>query len=516
MEFGELQQLCPTMEMVADELDAMGIPRILGGLHGQTHYRGVRPFTACTTLEKDLIYLICRDQSFPVDEYAYISTDEISGEAEHISCPGTDPQRLLDRLLELFDLYRRQETRMDHLVFQNGSLTQLCELAGELLDNPVCIHDDWFMMIARTADLDSYMAPEFIGTSQRGFISRKIIEEFKFDIDYIRTYDHTGAELWEGSGTTGKCMYVNLWQDQRYKGRILVLEEHRKFRARDFLVLQCIAQRTMLLLERKTPGDNWQYHSMDDIVLELLEGKEQDPADATMFLDMMHWGKEDRYLCVRLQNQQTDATAVLDNLIHNDLFRLFPGEYILFVKRQQCVVMNMTKQGGSVALVRHQLSPLCRDYGLYAGISSPVWGIRELPQAFHQADIALEEAFYLRNERWVIPFSTCALDVMLRGIQIGLPTMNMVAPELLALREVDQQKDTQYFDTLKVYLLCERDIPKASQALIIHRSTLVYRIKKITSLTKLNLDDPQTRLYLLVSLKLLEQEELKHKKPIAQ
>ena len=56
--------------------------------------------------------------------------------------------------------------------------------------------------------------------------------------------------------------------------------------------------------------------------------------------------------------------------------------------------------------------------------------------------------------------------------------------------------------------MLERDIPGTSQALIIHRTTLLYRLKKIRSIIGLNLDDPETRLYLLLSLKMLEQENL--------
>ena len=54
------------------------------------------------------------------------------------------------------------------------------------------------------------------------------------------------------------------------------------------------------------------------------------------------------------------------------------------------------------------------------------------------------------------------------------------------------------------YLLCERDVPRTSEMLIIHRSTLLYRLKKINALVNLNLDDPNQRVYLLLSLWVLD------------
>ena len=134
-----------------------------------------------------------------------------------------------------------------------------------------------------------------------------------------------------------------------------------------------------------------------------------------------------------------------------------------------------------------------------------MWGVDELRYAFRQTAIALEQAFFLRNERWVIPFSTIVLDYALRKLPGDLPPGYMVAPELLELLDYDRKKGTEYFGTLRTWLLCERDIPRTSEALIIHRTTLLYRLKKIQAQTGLNLDDPDERLYLLLSLKMLSQ-----------
>ena len=65
---------------------------------------------------------------------------------------------------------------------------------------------------------------------------------------------------------------------------------------------------------------------------------------------------------------------------------------------------------------------------------------------------------------------------------------------------------TQYFNTLRSYLINERNIPKTANALIIHRTTLTYRLQKISEIFSLNLEDPYQRLYLLVSFFILDTE----------
>lgn len=515
MEMIQLKQFRPTLQMLSEELDIRDVEHQLFAPDPKRDYKGVRPFSRYMTLQKDYIYLIGKDNAseFPVNEFDYISTEWIPGQVNHIFCPNISPEQLMALLLDVFRWYQDQETKMDHLVFSNGDLNDLCNLAERAFRNPVCIHDDWFMMIAMSKEMESFMTLDYSRSGRRGFLPSKLVEDFKFDTEYLKTYSGVGAALWEGLDPygTGRSIYVNLLDSGIYKGRLLILEDATVFRSRDYLLAECVAQRAMLILQRKQPGDNWQYHSMDDIFMDILRGVRQDTADISLMLDLMQWDKNDQYACAIIQSQQRDSAEILGHVVHGDLFRLIPNSYVMFVKQQQCVVVNMTKSGLSQRELRYLISPVCRDYGLYAGVSSPVRGVRELSQAFSQADIALKQAFYLRNQHWVMPFSVCALDVMLRNIEIGITPMNMVAPELLALKEMDQRRGTQFFDTLKGYLLNERDIPKAAQELIVHRSTLIYRIKKIQTMFSLDLDDPEQRLYLLISLKLMEQDEMKHK-----
>lgn len=518
MELIQLKQFRPTLQMLSEELNIRDVEHQLFAPVSEREYKGVRPFSRYMTLQKDYIYLISRENAseFPVNEFDYISTEWIPGQVNHIFCPEISSEQLMALLLDVFRWYQDQETKMDHLVFSDGDLSDLCNLAERAFENPVCIHDDWFMMIAVSREMETYMKLDYSRSHRRRFLPAQLVEEFKFDTEYLNTYSGHGAALWSGLqlGGKGRSIYVNLFDNDIYKGRLLVLEDSTVFRARDFLMAECIAQRAALILKRKQPGDNWQYHSMDDIFMEILKGEKQDIADTSLMLELMQWEKNDQFICALIQSQQRNSAEILGHVVHGDLCRLIPNSYVMFIKQQQCVVVNMTKSKVDQRELRYLLSPVCRDYGLYAGVSSPVRGIRQLFQAFRQADIALKQAFYLRNQYWVMPFSVCALDVMLRNIQIGIAPMNMVAPELLALKEMDERRGTQFFETLKGYLLNERDIPKAAQELIVHRSTLIYRIKKIQTMFSLDLDDPEQRLYLLISLRLMEQEEMKQKESL--
>ena len=476
----------------------------------EQQYREVRLYHRNQVLKKDTLYLLRpEEREFPFDEYAYISSEELPGRANHICCPAYPDEEILDRLLDVFARFRNWEEEINRLLYRNASLQELCDLGTEILENPVWIHDDWFVMMAMSKEFSQIMEPEYLMSSAKGFVPRAVVEDFQNDSEYLETYAHRRAQIWYSPEHDHTSLYVNLWEGPVYKGRLLVARKNRDFCKRDFLVAEVLTQRALVLLRRKTLGSGEIHQNMDDIVFALLQGKSQDPMDLQHLLNMLGWQKQDKFICLRVRNQQGGQNTVLEHVLHGDLFRNFADGYVLLDNPEQCVILNLNKCRWSVHEIHHRLAPLCRDYCLYAGISAPVTGIQEWNAAYYQAGAALDHAFRLRSEKWILAFPECALAHILKTLPLPLTPGHLIAPELLDLMAYDKENDTPYFDTLREYLLKERDIPQTSQTLIIHRTTLLYRLKKIQSLIRINLEDPWQRLYLTLSLWILENENQK-------
>jgi len=509
MRTGDILRFLPSMALIAEEFDALGWTYQAEICGEGPALRGVRLSGGQDCPEENFVYIVRQEDagSFPVDRCAYLCTAPLPGTADHICCPGRSAAELLERLLELFQRYQEWDRRLDELVLSNAGLDELCSLGKSLLGNPVTIHDNWFIVLAMSDGVPQDMQPESVSGSAKSYVPRRFIDSFRNDQDYLHTRSEKKARLWISKDKPARCIYANLWDNGEYQGRLLVLEETTPLRPSHFRAAECLAQRAMMILRRGRTAGRWGYSSLDDIVYALLTGRTADVTDTAVLLNALQWEKSDQYLCIRLQNQQPDAAA-LKQMIHSDLFRLFPNGYIMFIPQQQCVVLNLTKASYPIDQVCRYLDTICRDYRLYAGISAPVWGVKELCHAFRQADIALGTAFHRQDQRWVVTFPSCALDYMLRNIKTDLLPGYLAAPELLELLDYDRKMGTAYFSTLRSFLVNERDIPKTSQALIIHRTTLIYRLKKIQSITGLDLEDPDQRLYLLLSFRLLEQTEL--------
>lgn len=504
MDANLLLRLLPTLEVLEEELK-------LGGIDCRSHFGGQRrPLTGVRLwrrgmeLRGDLVYVAGAE--IPAEGCALVTPRQCPGRPDTICCPGKTAEELLNDLLEIFARFRDQELKIDQLACRGGSLQELCELGAAMLENPVCIHDDWFILVGMSKGMPMPMLPEQVAGSARNFVPRELVEEFQHDPDYLQTYTHHSAQLWRSPDGRPMSLYVNLWDGAVYRGRLLVVMMNRPFRMADYLLAEVLTQRAMLLLRLSVLPDGREHRSMDAIVLDLLQGIRTDPADLRQFLGMLGWNKEDRMLCIRIKYQDESPGTVMEHVLHSDLFQSFPGCYILLSGHEQCILLNLSRDTLAQGEISHRLAPLCRDYCLYAGLSSPVTGARELGIAYRQADVALDKAFKMRSERWIIPFADCVLDHLADTLPAPLAPRNLVAPELMTLIEHDKVYGTQYFETLRCYLRLERDIPKTAQTLIIHRTTLLYRLKKLQEIVPLELEDPEKRLYLMLSLWILDRE----------
>jgi sugar diacid utilization regulator len=502
-----LLRLLPDMPSLVEAFESAGWECQARIRDPRQRYRSIRLYHGQQDLRQDVLYLLRPAETrFPTDSFSYICAEPIRGTANHFICPGQPDEKILDFVLELFSEYQQWEQSIDQLVFRKDGLQELCQLGASLLENPVCIHDDWFMMIAMSRDMALTMPPEFSANSSKGFIPKMILDDFRNDSDYLETYAYRDARIWRNADDTPESLYVNLWDGTVYRGRLLVVHRNRPFRQFDFILAEVLTQRAVFLLRQQYLGEQKTLRSMDDVVYSLIQGRQMEPADLTQLLNMLNWKKDDRLLCIRVKPQQNEGKTVMEHVLHSDLFRIFPEGYILFSGDEQCVIMNLTRDPASGAMIRHRLAPLCRDYCLYAGISSPVTDIHDLHLAYYQAQVALDRTFRLCSDKWIISFAECAMEHMLEKLDSPLPTWCLVSPDLQAILEHDRQKGTQYFETLREYLLNERDIPKTSEKLIIHRTTLLYRLKKIHAMLNVNLEDPWERLYLTLSLWILENQ----------
>ena len=73
-----------------------------------------------------------------------------------------------------------------------------------------------------------------------------------------------------------------------------------------------------------------------------------------------------------------------------------------------------------------------------------------------------------------------------------------------AIREQDEQKHTQYANLLYTYLMSECKPTDTARALHMHRNNVIYHVERLSEQLGVDLEDPETRLRLLLSFKVMD------------
>ena len=498
------------MQMIADELTDMGLSFLLNPKDRKPGLRGFALYNGQKELVDGVLYAIARGRAkgFPVDSYPYITSENIFGLAAHIRSVGASDLEIVNAVARIFERYHRLETELNSVLIMGGSLNDLCRVSMNYFHNPVYVHDRMFTVLALPEYRDGMLEFERSEDGSSTHVPLWVVNNFKFDEAYNETLTKREAGIWEEDQFPGnlRSLYANIWDGDNYLGRFLVNEIDTPIRPGQFRFAEIFTEYIKVILQRDMQLPRRTFRDYEDAVRTLIRGGEPNQGEVNSLQDTLGWREDDSYIFLMLQSQNPDIQIRSDAAFRNRLASCFPGNFYFFHEQRLCMIINTRIESRDGDGIKAELASLVRDSYMFCGISSPIPGLSKMRTGFLQADITLRYIEKTRD-RWLLLFSECALDYMINAVIEKMPAMNLVSIELLKLRETDREKKTDYYNTLRTYLQCERSIPRTSEALIIHRTTLQYRLEKIDQLTHLNLDSEDVRVYLIMSFKILEYTE---------
>ena len=501
------RQLALSLQLIADGLEDQLWDFSLFS-EDQARFYSFRVFAPGEALEPGILYILPAEcGAFPTDRFPYAAIGSQPGNAEHICIYGRDLLETVNEMSRIFQSFRNFEASLNWVLARGGDLNDLCVAAISYLQNPVYIHDSVFAILALPCHVEGMLELDYNEKTGKHFIPLWLVEDFKFSKGYQDTLRQRGAAIWDTNHYPYhmRSLYINIWDVNYYRARILVNELHTALRPRDFLLVEYLAEYALLILRRDDMSAGQSHQHLVSTVRNLIVSGEAHRRDLRNLLSTLGWNEADRFLLAKLQsqNQETGITSI--SVLRSSLATAFPGTFIFFFEQQIYMIVDMTASGMDQNAFRSRLAPFLRDSLMYAGISLPVESILHLNTAYAQAGYAMDCTFRMRSHQWCMNFEECALEYLLSRIETPTPVSLYLSSVPRFLQQYDREHGSQYCATLKCFLQNERSIPRTAAALIVHRTTLLYRLEKIFALTKLDLDDEAVRLYLQLSFRLLEE-----------
>ena len=181
----------------------------------------------------------------------------------------------------------------------------------------------------------------------------------------------------------------------------------------------------------------------------------------------------------------------------------WPGAYCVAIDGELYALVDLNSRGRTKHEPLSQgLAQFIRDALVKVGISREFSSFGQLGAAFAQASAALEQGGETDSTYWIYRFGEYAFDWLCMHGGGSAASEHAYHPAIAELARYDEAHGSELLHTLRVFMDSRYNATLAAQSLFVARSTLINRLERIVELTHIDLDDPDERLYLALSLKL--------------
>ena len=142
---------------------------------------------------------------------------------------------------------------------------------------------------------------------------------------------------------------------------------------------------------------------------------------------------------------------------------------------------------------------ICEENGQFAGLSNCFQDIMKFTEYYNQALRAIELGGSQDNAPGLFCYEDYYLDHVRNIFMQKESAETFCHPKMKFLLDYDRRHHSELTVERCVYLTHERNLAATAEAMDMHRSSLVYRFKKIHSLLEDDFEDYRERMYLILS-----------------
>lgn len=415
----------------------------------------------------------------------------------------TSPFVLFNEIQRLFEYYGGWDERLCELANQEGTIQEMLDESFRVFHNPVIVNSADYFVIGYSSVIDTR-------SELSGLVDPDAI--FEYSKEYRDTEQQQnlmkkrGAYYFPDYITGSRSLCVNIFEHERFAYRVTMVESLSRFEAYDGALLKHLTGYIKLALSKQMTLQTDMGYRLDRILSDILLNPEQDEEVTRQWFSEFGWLPEHRYFCINLKVAALDLENLTVRFICSHIENMLGNSCAFQYENNITIFVNLTRFGGGIEDAMDKIVYFLRDSFLKAGLSNEFTGFGAIHYYYRQAAVALEVGNRRAPFRWIHRFDEIALDYLLEQGKGELTKELVCSRKILGLKSFDQMHNTDYYNTLKLYVRNHLNAVQTAKQLFIHRSTFLYRMEKIKDLIHLDLDDYDTLLYVMMTFRMMEPE----------
>jgi hypothetical protein len=213
----------------------------------------------------------------------------------------------------------------------------------------------------------------------------------------------------------------------------------------------------------------------------LLEGTEISPEIVSWHLDRMKWRLNEEFCFVTFIGPVNFTTAVESVSYIKQISALFPQALISVYRDSIVMIVRCADYKIRRSKERQQLEKLLKKNDMRCGVSMVFTDFMRLSCYYVQSGFAAA-CCESRPDTRLCFYENCQRDHVLRSLASVTDPRAFCHPAILALWESGDEKQQELVRCLYYYLLNGGNLAAAAKALFVHRTTLIYRLEKLSNI----------------------------------
>lgn len=287
-------------------------------------------------------------------------------------------------------------------------------------------------------------------------------------------------------------------------GTLLLLERNRNFSDNDKHVFDSLIHIITQMLADSLLYSHTKGHISSLLLDDVLDTPNYPPIMLERQLDVLGFKGYQKFRFAVMAFESSPSYSVFDELT-SAIDKLFPSE-LYTVRSEKIVLMLINNSASLEKKVLSKLQNMHQKYQLLIGISNSFSNLSETHRHYQQALTALNYCGKITDaaSQYYIFYDYIAQLELLKTMTKVCNMLDFCSPDILELLKYDQQYQTDFAQTLSVYLNCFGDAVFAAQKLRIHKNTLYYRLGVIKDIVNNDLTDGETNYLYMFAFRTLQ------------
>ncbi len=404
---------------------------------------------------------------------------------------------------EIYQTYNEWQQNIFQLMNSASSVQRLLEISADAIKNPMIIIGMDFTIIGSVGLYLENLKDSIFGSSEE---TLPVVNALKNDMNYEKAAGKKGWFYYPGNEYADPSLCVNIRLYGKTAYRLLISPGFMPLDDTIGFLAEFLAQNAARIISSSISAENTS-RSPRHIFRELLTNPKADYVMISQELTACGWMVNHYYQCILIQTGTTDWKNLTIKSICSYVENTIPESCAIEHHGNIVVFINLNLTSLSADTIAQKLAGFIRDNLLSASYSRTMMGHFNFYRQYQQAKITMRLGISRHPTSWIHHFNDIAMPYFMEQLTEKLPAYMVCHERLLQLKYQDEKSGSSLYRTLRCYLENNQSATKTAQALYIHRSTLLYRLDRIHNILKSDLSDPDERLYLLLSFRLMEEEE---------